>query len=201
MNKSALKKRLRSHYLEKRREMSFEDVWRLSAVIQKRFLETSAYRRSSRISLYSSFRNEVLTDELFKRAVADGKEVCYPRVGRSPDRHLVFHMVTDLKSLVPGAYDIPEPASCGAAVDPATFDLIVVPGVAFDLEGARVGYGNGYYDIALQGCTARVAALAYEFQVLKEIIPVEAHDVGVSFIVTEKRVVEAGRGLQRKRQV
>ncbi|MEK6760241.1 MAG: 5-formyltetrahydrofolate cyclo-ligase [Deltaproteobacteria bacterium] len=190
MNKSALKKRLRSHYLEMRREMAFEEVWRLSAIIQKRFLETPIYRRSGRLSLYSSFKNEVLTDELFRRAVADGKEVCYPRVGRSPDRHLVFHRVTDLKSLVPGAYDIPEPAGVGPAVDPSTFDLIVVPGVAFDAAGARIGYGNGYYDIALQGCTARVVGLAYESQVLKEIIPVEAHDVRVSAIITEKRVVE-----------
>lgn len=190
MNKSALKKRLRSHYLEKRREMSFEDVWRLSAVIQKRFLESPIYRQSGRIALYSSFRNEVLTDELFRKAIADCKEVCYPRVGRSPGRHLVFHMVHDLKSLVPGAYDIPEPADGGCAVDPASLDLIVVPGVAFDGFGARVGYGNGYYDIALHGCVARVVALAYEFQVLKEIIPVEAHDVCVSAIFTEKRVVE-----------
>ena len=169
--------------------MPFEDVFRISAAIQKRFLGARLYRASRRLSLYSPFENEVLTDEIFARASSDGKEVCYPKVLKGK-RHLEFFRVKALGELKPGAYEIKEPEKRDEEIDPAGLDLIVVPGVAFDSRGGRIGYGKGYYDRALKGFTGVVAALAYEFQVLKEDLPLVGHDQAVSVIFTEKRTIE-----------
>lgn len=186
MNRSRLKERLRSELLEKRRSLSFEEVFALSAAVQKRFLESAFWGRSDKLCLYSGFRNEVLTDEVFQKAAAEGKQVYYPAL--AANKRLLFRRVTELKELTRGSYEILEPAA-GEAADPATFDCIVVPGAAFDEKGARLGYGKGYYDAALAGLKSDIVALAYEFQVLKEAIPVEAHDVRVTAIVTEKRLI------------
>lgn len=189
MRRSELKEKLRSAALGSRRALSFEDVFRISSLVQKRFLGTGLYRESKVISLYSSFSNEVLTEDIFERAAADGKQICYPRVVRGGVRHLEFFKVTSMDELSSGPYEIKEPAEGGVKVDPAGLDLVVVPGVAFDGTGARIGYGKGYYDRALGAVGCAIVGLAYEFQVLKEDIPCEPFDVRLTALVTEERVL------------
>lgn len=195
MNLSTAKERIRSQLLEARREMAFEDVFGLSLRVQRRLIASKFFRDASRLSLYCAFRNEVLTDEIFQKAAGEGKEVYYPRIVRPGSVKIAFFKVASLSELAPGAYDIKEPAAGKAPerAGPGFFDLAVVPGVAFDLSGARLGYGKGYYDRVLAGLGCPIVALAYEFQVLKDVrIPVEPHDVRVSAIVTEKRVIRTG---------
>jgi len=194
MNRSAKKELIRRRLLEERRELPFETVYELSLRAQKRLLETSVFTDALRISLYCSSQNEVLTDEVFESARASGKEVFYPRVVFSgASRRLAFFRVRSLDDLSPGAYEIPEPAAGAELEDPAGFDLVVIPGVAFDEKGGRLGFGKGYYDMALEGAPCRKIALAYEFQVLKnQEIPVEPHDVRVAAIVTEERIIRTG---------
>lgn len=195
MNRSAKKELIRKKLLEMRRSMVFETVYELSLRAQKRLIGTPEFKGARRVCLYSSFQNEVLTDEVFERARALGKEVFYPRVvASSGDRTLGFFRVHGLEELSPGAYEIREPDQEAPLASAEGFDLVVVPGVAFDEKGGRLGFGKGYYDMALDGVSTRVVALAYEFQVLKkDLIPVEPHDVSVSAIVTEERVIETGR--------
>lgn len=190
MNRSIQKERLRGEVLERRRLMAFEEVYEASVLVQKTFLSSGYYGRARSISLYSSFRNEVLTDEIFHAAELSGKEVYYPRVVRGGKRHLEFFRVEHLGQLSPGSYEIDEPCVDCIQADPATFDLIVVPGAAFDARGGRLGYGKGYYDRALSGLGGKVVALAYDFQVIDGELPMEEHDVRVSAIITEKRVIE-----------
>ena len=187
---SAAKEQLRKRLLEARRRMSFEDVYRASSRIQKRFVESPYFSRARRVALYSSFANEPLTDEIFIRAAKLGKEVFYPRVIKGM-KHLEFHRVISMDELAPGSYEILEPAQKDTAQDPASFDLIAVPGVAFDRNGARIGYGKGYYDRALTEARCPIVALAYEFQVIGGMIPAEGHDVNVTAIFTEKRTITA----------
>lgn len=193
MNRSAKKELIRKKLLEMRRSMAFETVYALSLKAQKRFLDSTFFREAGKISLYCSFQNEVLTDEIFEEARILGKEVYYPRVVASGGKGVLeFFRVGNLAELSPGAYEIPEPPGHAEPVSPDSFDLIVVPGVAFDGQGGRLGFGKGYYDMALSGAGGRKVALAYEFQVLKEQIPVEPHDVTVSAIVTDGRVIDTG---------
>lgn len=190
INRSVIKEKLRAAALGARRGMSFEDVFRLSSLVQKRFLGTEFYREAEGISLYSSFANEVLTEEIFERASSDGKQICYPRVVRGRTRHLEFFKVTSMDELSSGPYEIKEPAEGGDKVDPKGLDLVVVPGVAFDGAGGRLGYGKGYYDMALGAAGCAIVGLAYEFQVLKEDIPLEPFDVRLTALVTEERVLK-----------
>ncbi len=193
MQRSISKAHLRKKTLEVRREMAFEDVFVLSSRVQSRFTASAIFRCSKRLALYSSFQNEVLTDEVFLLALKEGKEVYYPKVlprALSAAPGLGFFKVEDLKDLTPGSHEIPEPGGNGGRVGPEVFDLVVVPGVAFDMSGARVGYGKGYYDRALKGLGCPIVALAYEFQLTHGAIPVRGHDVRVTAIVTEKRIIE-----------
>ncbi|MFQ5441608.1 MAG: 5-formyltetrahydrofolate cyclo-ligase [Thermodesulfobacteriota bacterium] len=190
MHHNRTKEILRRRFLEIRREMTFEKVFGLSDRIQKRFLESAYFKNARRLSLYSSFANEVLTDEIFLGALKRGKETFYPKVLKRK-RHLDFFRVADLNELSPGAFDIREPEKASEAVGPGGFDLIVVPGVVFDPGGGRVGFGKGYYDRALKGLECEVVALAYESQVLdRKKIPMESHDVRVGAIVTENRIIK-----------
>ncbi|MBI5969602.1 MAG: 5-formyltetrahydrofolate cyclo-ligase [Deltaproteobacteria bacterium] len=195
MRPKALKEKLRSAALGTRRGLAFEDVFRLSALAQKRLLGTRLYRESKTIALYSSFSNEVLTEEIFERAKADGKQICYPRVVRGHARHLEFFRVDSLRDLTDGPYEIKEPAEDGSKVDTSELDLCVVPGVAFDGAGNRLGYGKGYYDRALGAAGCAIVGLAYEFQVLKGDIPLEPFDVRLTALVTSSRVLTFKRRL------
>lgn len=178
---------MRRELLEARRRMAFEDVYALSLEIQKRFLGSSFYKKAGSIALYAAFQNEVLTGDIFRKAMEDSKKVFFPRVVRD-EKRLSFHRVAELGELEPGAYDVPEPKTGG--VDMPELDMIVLPGIAFDEKGARIGYGKGYYDITLERLGCPAVALAFDFQVVKGEIPVKAHDVPMRAIFTEKRILE-----------
>ena len=175
--------------IERRRCLAFEEVYRRSALVQGRLLATSLYASARRLALYASFRNEVLTDVVFQDAEASGKEVFYPRVARGNAKSIAFFKVGHLGELASGAYEIKEPEAQEVPVSVELLDIVVVPGVAFDMRGNRLGYGKGYYDIALSPVKCPIVALAYDFQVLDEELPCEPHDVKVSAIVTENRVI------------
>ncbi|MBI3399469.1 MAG: 5-formyltetrahydrofolate cyclo-ligase [Deltaproteobacteria bacterium] len=186
---------LRRDILQKRFKLPFEEVFKLSSIIQKRFLDLRELRNARRLALYASFKNEVLTDDIFEYAISHGKEVFFPRVVRG-ERGLIFLKVHGEKDLAPGSYEIQEPPRDGRETAPlSSFDIIIVPGVAFDTSGNRLGYGKGYYDKAVEdvkeGCL--IAALAFNFQILDR-VPAETHDVKITKIVTESRVLHIERG-------
>lgn len=175
--------------LETRRRLAFEEVYRLSGLVQARLLVTGFYASARRLALYASFRNEVLTDEIFQDADSNGREVSYPRVVKGAGKRIAFFKVGHLGELATGSYEIKEPGLSEVEASLDGLDLVVVPGVAFDRFGHRLGYGKGYYDMALAGARCPVVALAYDFQVVDERLPTEPHDVPVSAIVTETRVI------------
>ena len=176
--------------LQRREAMLLEDASRLSLVIQEKLLGFPVFARAKRVALYSGLGTEVGTDLLLSRALEQRKEVSFPRVDTSIDGGgIVFIKVESSGELTPGLYGVLEPAASGEVVDIAEFDLIIVPGIAFDASGARIGYGKGYYDRILKDAQCAKAALAYDLQVLKDPIPVEGYDVGVDLLITESRVV------------
>jgi 5-formyltetrahydrofolate cyclo-ligase len=186
------KEYLRSLLLGRRCRLPFEEIYRRSSLVQERFLKLPEFSSARSIALYSSFKNEVLTDEIFLRALNEGKEVSFPRVVRAVP-HLAFFRVGGKQELSPGSYDILEPPSKGERREPDSFDCVVVPGIAFDMSGARLGYGKGYYDRFLSAVRCPIIALAFDLQVLGENIPVTEHDVKMDSVVTESRVMRFSR--------
>lgn len=181
------KRSIRERLLRERRQCSPENCLQLSLEIQSRLLGEDCYRKAACLGLYSAILNEVATEQLALRAWLDGKRVVYPRL--IADDHLAFFEAAGFSDLSPGAFGILEPAA-SRPVPLESIDLLVVPGVAFDLEGHRLGYGRGCYDRVLSGCRSGLekVGLAYEFQVVEK-LPVAGHDCRISRLVTERRTV------------
>lgn len=185
MAAAAAKKRLRSEMLARRHALAPRSVSSLGEAVRLRLASTPEYAAARTVALYWAVDNEVPTAAIVADALAAGKSVCLPRVN---GRSLSFHRVLDTATLRPGSYGVPEPPDDGQPLRACDFDLVVVPGVAFDMRGARLGYGMGYYDRWLAGVSAPVAALAYDFQVVEE-METDGHDVPVTVIVTDRRVL------------
>ncbi len=187
------KKYLRQILTESRARLLSAGAAALSKQVQERLLESDFYRGSRCIVLYAEKDNEVATEQIFADALASGRRVLFPRV--IPEcRGLALVRVCGRDELTPGTFGLLEPTG-SEIVPPAKLGraLICVPGVAFSLEGQRLGRGGGYYDrlLAATGSQAVTAGLAYSFQVLDR-LPESPDDRRLQLIVTESGVYAAG---------
>ena len=178
---------IREIILARRRSVSAADYAEWGRLVQDAFMTLPEYISADAIALYQAVRGEVPTDIVLAHALSAGKKVCLPAV---EGEGLVFRRIYELGDFVPGGFGIPEPHSGCPPVNPADIDLIVVPGVGFDLAGQRIGYGRGYYDRALHRLesSGRLIAFCFEFQLL-DAIKADHHDVIMDRIITERRVV------------
>lgn len=163
-----------------------------SLAIQCRMAAREEYQNAQVIMYYHPLPGEVDTRDLIREALRADRSVLLPRMVRERD-FLEAAQISDLhRDLTPGPYSVWEPARKMPVVDPARIDLVIVPGLAFSLTGARVGHGKGYYDrfLVTPGLRAFRAALVFECQLFDE-VPHGEHDIGVSLIVTEARLLWA----------
>jgi 5,10-methenyltetrahydrofolate synthetase len=160
---------------------------RASQIIMTRLFALPAYRAANVVAAYASFGSELDTSEFLARALADRKQLLLPRINRAL-RALELRQVGDLDAdLVPGVWGIREPRERCPILTPAPVEFMLVPGVAFAANGARLGYGGGFYDrllASLERGIPRIAA-AFELQMVDE-LPEDPRDERVDSIVTEK---------------
>jgi len=192
-----LKKTLRARLLKTRDSIPPEQKARKDAAIMERLFALDLFKNAKGLLLYASFRSEVDTTRCLSETIRLGKRLILPAVD-SRRRELILYEVKEISELKPGYMGIPEPAIReNRQVTLKDIDLIIVPGVGFDQECNRLGYGGGYYDRLLGGATGqrlrsggRIAALALAFEEqITEKIPSEPHDVKVDMIITDKRVI------------
>ncbi len=181
------KQKLRQTILARRRILAASEVGAASLLIQKAFIASAEFTKARVLALYAPIHNEVVTAEVLTEALAAAKTVLYPAVSGDGLR---FRRVLVLDQLQKGAFGILEPDASCDAYDPCEADLIVLPGVAFDTKGKRVGYGKGYYDKALHSLEGqgKLIGFCYDFQLVDDIAG-EPHDVKMDLLITEKRVV------------
>jgi len=164
--------------------------------VQQALLAESVYQQADVLMLYLAFRGEVSTDLILETALAQGKVVAAPVTLKEERRLVPLRLEGGPGELCRGAYGIlePHPSLC-RPVAPGDLDLVVVPGVAFDCRGGRLGYGGGYYDRFLRGeaAQARRAALAFEVQVSEGLLPLDPYDAVMDLVVTERRVIRGSR--------
>lgn len=167
------------------REQVGEELVRInSGRIMERVLSMPLYQEKDCLYVYVDFNREVKTRALIERALADGKTVAVPKVMRGS---MVFIRLTDFSQLGRGYYGIMEPK--GGEEVRREDALMLMPGVAFDRQRRRIGYGGGYYDRFLAAHPGiATAALAFGFQVFDE-IPAEETDIRPSFVVTEEEIL------------
>ena len=185
MQKTIFRKKI----INERLSLSEKDVQDRSVAIVQQLLDSPLYRNTDSIALYSDFRGEVKTDLIIKDALSSGKSVLMPKI-KQEDFSLSFVLICSEDELVESEIGFKEPLlKKGRTWEAEDIDLFVVPGVAFDEYGNRLGMGKGCYDRVLS-CTGRenIIALAYDFQIVKD-VPSCHHDVKVGWIVTEKRFI------------
>ena len=189
-SKPESKQALRTVMLSRRRTLGAVDVAAWSRAIQATVLDLSEYRTARSVALYSPVQNEVGTEPILAHAVACGKAVFYPKTVQNDTPELI--RVNSAAELRPGRFGIAEPSGAAPLAGSNSASLIVfVPGVAFDLLGNRLGRGQGCYDriLSVLPSSATVVALAYEFQIVP-MLPIEAWDRRVHYIVTERRAID-----------
>ena len=145
---------------------------------------------------YVDFRGEVETTELVAALLREGRRVAVPVHPRGASEPLGFAEIRSLSELVPNRFGILEPPLEAALLVPTmAIPLFLVPGLAFDPAGRRLGYGLGCYDRAFADAApgALKVGLAFELQML-ESVPADLHDVPMDFVVTEDRVIRTAAG-------
>jgi 5-formyltetrahydrofolate cyclo-ligase len=169
--------------LEKRNSQALGDSAGRSALVQEHVVKSREFQYAKIIGAYFATGSEVKTDLLIGEAKRLGKVVALPRAEKDM---INFYEISSTSELVAGRFGVMEPLP----VRPAhTIDLIVVPGIAFDKKGYRLGYGKGYYDRYLSEKKPQFAiGLAYNFQLL-ESLPHDAHDVKMDAISTEDGIL------------
>lgn len=161
-----------------------------SAAIARHLLALDEVARAETILCFASIRNEVRTGPFMSALWDAGKRVLLPRVA---GEQLDLCVVERHTPLVEGAFSVPEPPGGALLWSAQDVQLALVPALAVDPRGFRIGYGGGYYDRLLPRLTrACTCAVAYDFQMISE-VPEMPFDVAVSLVVTDRRVVRTSR--------
>lgn len=173
------KKTLRKWIREQKRAMTPERIEEASRKLGEMFRATELYRKAKTIYGYLPYNQEVRTVPILERALADGKKVAVPKVYGN---EMKFIYLTDLTQVEVGYAGIPEPVADGPVADDPTA-LVLMPGLAFDKEGRRIGYGGGFYDKFLaQEPEHPTIALCYDFQMVSQ-LPTEEFDIPVACVL------------------
>jgi 5-formyltetrahydrofolate cyclo-ligase len=168
-------------------------------LITAALLASGEFQNARTVLAYDSDALEAGTHEILAACLSSGKKLALPRTQKH-DFSLALHYVADLKrDLEVCRLGFREPRPELPLADPTEIDLVIVPGVAFDLQGQRLGRGKGYYDrfLSQPGVHWRTCALAFECQ-LADAVPHAAHDQGVEMLITEKRVIRGEKGTFRR---
>lgn len=181
------KKALREAILKTRDSFSKEILDRMSEMIQARVLNMNEFIHAKTVAAYCSIGSEVKTSKVLTMVLQMKKNLALPKV--TDGTGIVFAAVENLQNdLEVGKYNIMEPKNHCVKIN--KIDLVLVPGIAWDEHGHRLGYGKGYYDRYLASLQTTSVGLAYDFQVLED-IPHGKNDFRVNLILTEKRLIKA----------
>jgi len=176
---------LRKEVLHKRNSMSHFEISMKSKLIQQKLIESPVFNQSRSIGLYLAIGSEVQTWEIINYALDLGKTVLLPRI---MSNDLRFYVV-DQKDFEKNSFDVNRFGIKEPEIDnkPADFiDLLIIPGIVFDMYGFRIGYGYGYYDKYLTNNKfSKSIGLAYDCQLIKKTIPILPHDRKIDVLITE----------------
>lgn len=188
MKDKTRKKLIRTSALRRRRKISLQEKIALDKAIAENVLQSFAYQNAETVLCYVAMPFEVDTTAILESAFDGGKAVALPECNvKNHEMH--FRLVRSFDELTFGAYGIFEPLDSCALYEPTERDLCIVPGLSFDRNGNRIGFGGGYYDRYLSKYPVRTAGLCYDAFVVPE-IPSEPFDIPVQMIITQSEIVE-----------
>lgn len=188
------KRRLREDILRERRKMSDLTVNLYSAKVVQAILGWDIYLRSENVMLYTPMPDEPKIQSVFEHAWSKGKRVSVPHLTETFGI-MEAALIQSFDDLVLGKFNlqIPNPRKL-KIIDPMAIDLVIVPGVAFDKEGYRLGMGGGYYDRFLpKAIRAATLGICWSKYILNKVAS-EQHDFPVEYLVTEKGILNCKKG-------
>lgn len=194
--KAADKKSLRRAIILRRDSLHLDIRKMKDRAVNEKLTSLDEYKNAGTILLHVSFRSEVDTKALIRQALSDGRTVVLPRVDRQSET-IQLYVIKEWSDLLPGAWGILEPFKVTERViDIERVDVVIAPGVAFDQDCNRIGYGKGYYDKLLNRRRATpdgalrplVIGIAYEEQIVPT-IPCSPHDMKMDLVITDKRTI------------
>ena len=176
---------LRKFNKAKRKEMLPQEVFEKSKKASEIFLNNEIYQGSNVIMLYYPLRNEIDTSEILKNALLDGKTVIYPITDMATNE--ITPIIVDSRTkFSKGAYSVFEPIE--KIVYNGEIDAILVPGIAFDKNGWRVGFGKGCYDRFLKNVDAIKIGFCYDFQIADK-IDNDDYDIKMNCLISESGMI------------
>lgn len=185
---------LRAKTLAVRDNLSAEERQRKSRRITDRLLALPEFAAARSVFTYVSFRSEVETLPLIAHCLKKGLSVSVPLTLPEEHRLLAYALTEPGRDLVPGYCGILEPRQTLPLVDPASIEVVVLPGSVFDCQGGRLGYGGGFYDRFLQTAAPQALriGLAYDLQVVAA-VPLQSHDQQLDYLVSETCLIHLER--------
>ena len=175
------KEDLRARMKRGRTALSMIEAAELSARIAERVLAVPEFIRAKRVFCYASAAGEVDTRGLMREIIFSGRELYLPRVKRGKKIDAV--RLASIDDLIAGPYGISEPAG-DESIEPGCLEVLLVPGVAFDRRGGRLGMGAGCFDRFLPLCKGLVIGLSYDLQIIDR-VPATERDMRMDMVITE----------------
>ena len=185
------KKMLREELTQKRNDLSEREVKQRSGIICYHVLQSEMYKNATSVCVYQAFRNEVECDDIIEKAYEDEKKVYVPVVD-TDSKTMDFYEITRDTEWKEDSYGIKEPVIKDGVekISHQNSVLVIMPGLIFDKNKHRIGYGGGYYDKYLSDNKGlQTMALCYAFQIVDEELPYNEQDVLPDYIVTEDGII------------
>lgn len=178
------KETLRRFFRERRISLTGDDRVSAVAALEHRLSALTAFREAAGIAAYWALADEIDLGDFILHSITSGKRLFLPRANKDEQRLEFSPFSGDPGELRPGPFGLLEPD--GVEVSSAEIDIVVVPGLAFDLHRHRLGYGAGYYDRFLKNFQGISVGVAFDAQTI-DILPIAEHDVALDMVVTESR--------------
>ena len=171
-----------------RNNLSAEKKQQLDLILQEKFLQTEEYKNTKTLLAFVSKDIEINTEKIIEQALADGKTLALPKC--KEENLMDFYIVNSLSQLKEGYYGLlePDPEKCTILKDTAN-TICLVPGLAFDREGYRIGFGKGYYDRFLLDYNGVTVGMCYA-KCVHESLPKGYYDRPIDILITEKYKID-----------
>ena len=184
-----MKPLIRMRHLQARNSLSLAEVVEKSERIMERLFALPEFKESGAVLFYASFGNEVATGKMIEKALGLGKKVCVP-VTSFKEKSIKLSEIENVGELEKKESGLVEPKELKEC-SIGEMGMVVVPGIAFDPEGDRIGYGGGYYDRLLNKAPRGVIAVGLCFeQNMEKRITGQSHDTRMEIVITEERVID-----------
>lgn len=180
-----MKEELRKKYKIIRKQVIDKEI--KSEIIEKKLIKTKEFINAKIVGVYISLKDEVNTNEIIKECFKINKKVAIPKV---LNEHIIeFYTIKENEKLQEGLYHIMEPNNKNI-ISKDDIDLMIIPGICFDKQKNRIGYGKGYYDTYLKNTKIYKIGICFNEQLMNEHeIKVEENDIKLDKIITDKKVI------------